>query len=64
MDKDIFDQRHQSTKEDEHSKALSSAKPKSYTTLRAKMTPESRTRSEDQTRKLLLEMQVRSSAGK
>lgn len=92
MDKELFDQLHQSTKEavavakgemqpsriftielpkvsatpeiSEHSKTVSAAKPKSYTTLRAKMTPESRARSEEQTRILLQEMQAGNFVGK
>ena len=44
--------------------AESKTKPKSYATLRAKMTPESRARSEEQTRMLLQEMQDGNSVGK
>ena len=44
--------------------AESHTKPKPYTTLRAKMTPESRARSEEQTRMLLQEMQDGNSVAK
>ena len=40
------------------------AKPKSYTTLRAKMTPESRARSEEQIQAILQELQSGNSVGK
>lgn len=91
MDKELFDQLHQSAKEavavakgemqpsriftidppkvnampeiSEHSKTLSAARPKSYTTLRAKMTPESRAVSAEQTQAILQEMKVGNSVG-
>lgn len=92
MDKELFDQLHQSMKEaaaiakgeilpsrifmierpkvntgseiSEHSKALSAAKPKSYSTLRTKMTPESRAVSAEQTQAILQEIQAGDSVGK
>ncbi len=92
MNKDLFDQLHQSAKEavavakgemqpsriftielpkvsatpetSEHSKTVSAAKPKSYTTLRAKMTPESRAASAAKTQAILQEMQAGNSVGK
>lgn len=51
-------------KMDSLSSENSSAKPKPYTTLRAKMTTESRARSEEQTRILLQEMQALNSVDK
>jgi len=44
--------------------AESQPKPKSYTTLRAKMAPEARARSEEQTQSILQEMQAGNSVGK
>jgi len=92
MEKELFDQLHQSAKEavavakgemqpsriftielpkvnaapeiSEHLEALSSTKPKPYTTLRAKMTPESRAVSAEQTQAILHEMQTGNSVGK
>lgn len=43
--------------------AESQTKPKSYSVLRSKMTPESRAKSEEQTRKILQEMQAGHSVG-